>query len=103
MNPLLKKWLETAPAQWSQRLSLTGWQPGSRYNSGDGNWQDFTHELDALSQRAAMLAEYIEARRGLDGCGEKDHADAVILCNKRLRAVRKALGYSYPQSGEFNF
>jgi hypothetical protein len=56
-----------------------------------------------LSEKAARLAEYIETRTGADGCGPKPHADAVKACNKRSVKVRKALGYSYPNSGVFTF
>ena len=50
-----------------------------------------------------MLAQYISTRAGTDGCGKKEHKDAVKACNRQLVKVRRALGYSYPNSGTINF
>jgi len=45
-----------------------------------------------------MMAEYLYQVRG-----GSSHEQAVKAANAKRRAVRKAIGYSYPESGEFTF
>lgn len=79
------------------------WQKMIDRNAENQDWNAVEDYLDSITQRAAMLAEYIATRKGLDGCGPKEHADGVKAANNRLAAVRKGMGYSYHKSGTFNF
>ena len=85
--------LKAPPCEWEKMLDR---------NAEGQDWNAVEDYLDAMAQRAAMLAEYIATRKGLDGCGPKDHAECVKRANKRLAAVRKGMGYSHPKSGAFN-
>lgn len=56
------------------------------------------NELDSWSIAAARQASYLHARtRG------QDHNHAVQASNRCVRAVAKALGYTYPKSHELSF
>lgn len=57
--------------------------------------QDLEQELNLICTEAARMAEYIATRR-CGGYGDQGHEKAVKSSAKRLKAVRKALGYSYP-------
>lgn len=92
---LLWRWLTTPPAKWSQALCYKRWQAQS--------WHDLAGDLDFIVQRAAMLAEYIATRKGMDGTGTREHAEAMKAANKLLVKIRRALGYTYPERGTFNF
>jgi hypothetical protein len=59
-------------------------------------------EFDALATQAALLSGYLSQREGL-GNGPKSHAAAVLQANKRLVKVRRALGFSCPEGGTFEF
>ena len=48
-------------------------------------------EMTALAQKAALVSGYMTARE----CGQDDAA-ARKNAERRLRAVRKALGFAYP-------
>jgi len=52
-------------------------------------------ELDSLTQNACMAAEYI-GHRGTYGCGDSGHDKAFKAAEKKLKKVRKAIGYTYP-------
>lgn len=63
---------------------------------------DLIRDLESLIQRASMLSGYLEMRYG-SGCGDQGHDDAVKESNRRLKAVRKALGFTYPAKGCISF
>lgn len=62
-----------------------------------GDLAEYARTLQAIAEKAARLAEYCEERGG-DGCGDRGHESAVAAANRRVRKVRKALGYQYPAS-----
>lgn len=49
--------------------------------------------LDAIAERAARVAAYLEARGGR-GCGDSGHDAGVKAANRAARLVRKARGYN---------
>ena len=49
--------------------------------------------LDAIAERAARIAAYLEERGG-EGNGDGGHDSAVKAANKAARRVRKARGYN---------
>jgi hypothetical protein len=57
--------------------------------------QEIEGEAGQLAQAAAFLGEYA-GYRGAYGCGDHGHADAVHQASKKVKRVRKALGYTYP-------
>ncbi len=98
MTKLAEKLLASAPSQWAQKLTLKKFHPPRGFT-----WQDLERELNGLAQRSALLAAYISTRKGLDGCGEKDHREGVKQARKTHKAIRKALGFTNPEAGTFNF
>lgn len=84
--------VESPPVEWQGRCdSMTSQQKDA-----------MIRELDSLIQRMAMLSAYVGRRYGY-GCGDQGHDSGVKEANKRLTAVRKALGYTYPGRGGFTF
>lgn len=57
--------------------------------------QDIERQAAALAQGAAMLSAYADAR-GAAGCGDSGHEAAIKHAQKRLKAVRRAMGYTAP-------
>ncbi len=53
--------------------------------------------LEMVLQAAAWKHGYLSHRYG-DGCGDQGHADSVKEANRTLREVRKALGFTMPDS-----
>jgi len=78
--------LQKPIAQWPQLL-----------NSERRGLHEVESELSALIQRAALLEAYI-AHRYTSGCGEKSHYESAKSARKVLIAVRRALGFSYPNN-----
>lgn len=95
MDETMKRWLERPPAEWSQ---ATCYEMESKTD-----YQKLCRELDGLACNAAMLSAYLETRMGVVCTGQKPHEDAVKDANKRLVKIRRALGFSYPESGMFEF
>lgn len=86
--------LDIPPYEWIDVVEAT--HPGSR---NDKDWREVARDLEAIAVRCALLAEYIECRRG-GYCGDHyDHEQAAKNVSKRHVAIRKALGYSYPKQG----
>lgn len=52
-------------------------------------------EASALSALAAEISGYL-MHRGASGCSDSGHGKALAAAQKKLKRVRKALGYSYP-------
>ena len=66
--------------------------------------QEVCDYLSAMSQRAALYAEYIGERTGAGNCGcRKDHDDAAEHAQSVVSKVRKALGYTYADRGLAGF
>lgn len=86
---LVLQHLTSPPATWDKTVT----------SLSDNEKADLFSELDAMAQRSAMLAAYIALRINTDN----GHDAAVKAANKKLAQVRKALGYTYPESGCFNF
>ena len=57
--------------------------------------QDLERTADGLCQQYALLSGYLSLR-GAAGCGDHGHEDAMKEANKKLKKVRKALGFTYP-------
>lgn len=57
--------------------------------------QELEDAASSLAQIAAELGFYL-MMRGAAGAGDHGHDKAFEYARKRLKAVRKALGYSYP-------
>ena len=96
MNKTTTKFLNTAPCMWAAIADGNG-----QLRAAD--WQTIERDLNAISQQAAMLAEYLGHRLGTDGSGQHSHAAAVRRANRRLVKVRRAMGYSHPQNGALAF
>lgn len=72
------------------------WDRWFRRNCRNGNEvQAIQDRLLSIAQWSAHLAEYL-SYRGAAGCGDHGHEPAKKAADKKLRRVRKALGYSYP-------
>lgn len=54
-------------------------------------------ELEHLAQRSAWLLGYFHGREF-----GRDHATAVKVANRKLTAVRKGLGFVYPDSANID-
>ena len=85
MTPLTRELLNAPPNEWEERASKLN----------DMEKQDVEHDLSALIQRATLLESYV-SHRWNTGCGDQGHNKAAKKANKTLTAVRRALGYSYP-------
>ena len=57
-----------------------------------------SEELQSLILAAAWRYAYVDARYGA-GCGDQGHESAVKAANKLLAAIRKAMGFTYPERG----
>ena len=85
-------WLEMAPINFDAAVSVMSSEQK----------HDLEHWLDGVCERAALLSGYLDAR-GNTGCGDNGHAEGVKYGNRKLVAVRKALGYTYPNRGRVDF
>lgn len=79
------RYLNKPPVDWDRCFS--------RMNSSE--MMTLQDELGRIAQAAARMSAYL-TMRGAAGCGDHGHVAAVKHSNKRIRAVRKALGYTYP-------
>lgn len=95
MDATMKRWLERPPAEWSQAICYE--------KESKTDYEVLCHHLESLACDAAMLSAYFETRMGVTGVGPKSHEVAVKAANKRLVKIRRALGFSYPEMGEFEF
>ncbi len=58
------------------------------------NLQALVAELEGISQRAGMMARYLDEREGR-GCGDQGHDSAIKAMNKAGRTIHmKAFGYN---------
>lgn len=85
--------LGMAPKDWNQAAEIMSPSFAS----------DVERELDQIAVTAAMCAAYVSKRRGTDGSGSHDHSDAVKTAMARRRKIRRSLGFTYPERGEFTF
>lgn len=79
--------LKRAPSEWhaiAERMT-----PAQR--------QEVEQECLYLAQRAALLGVYVATRYNT-GCGDQGHDSGAQASNRATVKVRKALGYSYPDS-----
>ena len=60
---------------------------------------DAIHWLQDAAGRAVWRAAYLEMRYG-NGSTDQGHLAASKEANRQLTAVRKAMGFSYPQAGK---
>jgi hypothetical protein len=85
---VLIHWLGTPMVEWSQL-----------YESLDSTHQQtIIGDLQSLGERALRLSVYLEQRASDHG-----HDRAVNEQNRIGRAVRKAVGFTYPERGDVNF
>ena len=89
----IAKWLELPPAQWNQQLC----------HASNTDWATLVLGLELTACTCAMLAAYIETRKGTDGCGLKVHAAGVKAAKRTRVRVRRALEYTDPAAGTFDF
>ena len=80
------KILEAAPIEWPELVKAL---PSSEM-------LELSRWLDSVSEGAARLSAYVEARGG-SGCGDSGHDRAVKAQNRRAAKVRRALGYTFPK------
>lgn len=78
--------LQRPIAEWPQAI-----------NSTRASLQEIESDLSALTQRAALLTAYLGHRYNT-GCGDQGHEASAKKANRCLVAVRRALGFSYPQN-----
>lgn len=58
------------------------------------NPQEVIHDLEAIAERAGMMAAYLEERNGY-GCGDQGHGKAIKAMNRVGKIVHmKAFGYN---------
>lgn len=79
--------LARAPMNWQEAVD----------NLSTTERREVAEHLSALIQKAVRLHTYVDGRYGY-GCGDQGHGDAVKASNKAIAQVRKALGFTYPQS-----
>jgi hypothetical protein len=91
IDPRTSHALSLPPIEWQ------AWLERQRKHRRFDVLQTIRGELEAMSQRAVLLAEYI------DQSSYHDHDAAVKEANKKLVRVRKAMGYAYPSRGPFTF
>jgi len=60
-----------------------------------GQVQDLAQEADRMTQKAARITAYLEAR-GADGCGDSGHESAIEQGKERVKAVRRVMGFVCP-------
>ena len=76
--------IKKAPVEWEKTVN--------RLSSVDRG--TLRKELEAISERAGMLAAYLDERHGY-GCGDQGHGKAVKSVNKTGRLIHcKAFGYN---------
>lgn len=57
--------------------------------------QEASDYLAFISVEAGVLSYYL-GYRGAFGCGDSGHEDALAKAEKKRKALRKAMGFSYP-------
>lgn len=81
----LKKFLDADPGDFGRLFA----------EIKSGQIQDLAQEADRMTQKAARIAAYLEAR-GADGCGDSGHESAIEQGKKRVQAVRRVMGFVCP-------
>jgi hypothetical protein len=56
---------------------------------------ELARELDSIVQAAAFAFGYVDHRYG-NGCGDQGDVDSMKNARRKLKQVRKVLGYTYP-------
>lgn len=79
--------LELAPTEWPAAVEALNTE----------NRQTLESELAGLTQRAALLHDYV-AHRFNTGCGDQGHEASAEHANRRLKAIRSAMGYALPHA-----
>lgn len=82
-------YLRANPKYWSVMLNEL------EETERDTVMQDIERVVSQTATKAALLSGYLCAR-GVSGCGDAGHENALGHGQKRVRKVRKALGYTYP-------
>ena len=79
-------WLEQAPVTWDANVSELSMSEK----------QELARWLDGITERAARLSGYLDARGVITG-SDNGHADGVKGSNRQAAKVRKALGFTQPR------
>lgn len=93
LSERLQEMLLLPPAKWAGLFHKYHQAQGE-----DGEMTEVLREVEALSQKLALLHGYLNSR--LLG---KNHDKAVTKANQNLTSVRKMLGFTYPRSAAFSF
>ena len=76
--------MESAPVEWEKLIDTV-----SSERKGE-----LVRELEAISERAGILARYIDERHGY-GCGDQGHEKAVKSMNRAGKIIHmKVFGYN---------
>lgn len=102
-NTILVRGLDarTAHALSLPIFELEAWYERQVAAGREAALEQVVRELHALTQKAALVAAYTEAR--LEIGGAKDHAAAAKAANRMTTKVRQLLGYAYPEAVAINF
>jgi hypothetical protein len=88
--------MKTTPALKILERQISEWPQA--INATRANLQEIESELAAITQRAALLHGYLSHRYNT-GCGDQGHEDSARIANRNLTKIRKAMGYTMPESG----
>ena len=91
MRKALKLVFETAPVDWQEKAD----------KMKPEELTEIEGQLEALSERAAMLAGYLTERHGY-GCGDQGHEAGVKRANKYLKKIHCDV-FGFLRSFEFKF
>jgi hypothetical protein len=67
-------------------------------NLSEEDCTEIANECETIIQRLAFVGAYTAARCG-DGGGDSGHEEAMKQARKRVKAIRKAMGFTYPERG----
>lgn len=85
-DKIISRLFKAAPVKWEKMADKL--DPSTQHTVG--------HAIEGDIERQTFLATYLSAR----SYGQ-DHAKAVKVARKKVVAVRRALGYTYPDQGAF--
>ena len=86
--------LNTGRNDWDKLLSPTC-DEDPTLNFSISELSEIEDVFNQMTQKACLLSEYI-GHRGTYGCGDYGHNEAEMKAEKKLKKVRKAIGYTFP-------
>jgi len=87
LSRITKKFLDLPVSEWS-----------AAFDKKLPDLHEMEQELSFAIQRMGLLHAYLD-HRYLSGCGDRGHAAAARKANSQLTKIRRAIGYTYPESG----